>query len=229
MTEKAVLHTAPLYFHSEPMRERAMAVFIVVALHIAVATLWLVQSPAATMPQRGMEIAILAAPVVVHAEKLPVHAQPKIVPVQPQYADIPAPIPVPVGVAEQPQVNDVPVVIPPEPAPLAATAPVVNPVEPAESEIEPDFKATYLNNRLTYPLTARRMGIQGSVVLNVEVLAEGISGHVNVFESSGYEILDRAALESVKTWHFIPAHRAGLPITKWFKIPIHFSLKESEA
>ena len=93
------------------------------------------------------------------------------------------------------------------------------------AEIEPDYRAAYLNNRLGYPLAARRMGIQGRVVLNVEVLAEGVAGQINVQQSSGHEVLDQAALEAVKHWRFIAARRGGEPYTRWFTVPIQFSLQ----
>ena len=225
MTEIAVLHTAPLYFPSGTLRERAMVVALVMALHFTVFTTWLMQPAIAVVPEHEMEVAMLAAPVVVQAEPPPVQPPPKIVPIKPS-VETSDPTPVPVEVAEPPQVTNTPVVITPELVPVVAAAPVVKPVEPV---VEPDFKASYLNNRLTYPLAARRMGIQGRVVLNVEVLAEGVSGQINVAQSSGHEMLDRAALESVKTWRFVPARRGGMPFTKWFKVPIAFSLKDNEA
>ena len=223
MTEIAVLHTTPLCFPSCPLRERAMVVALVMVMHFAVFTTWLMQPAIAVVPEHEMEVAMLAAPVVVQAEKQPIQP-PKILPIK-QPVETPDPAPVPVEVAEQPKVENTPVVIPPEPAPVVAAALVVKPVEPV---VEPDFKASYLNNRLTYPLVARRMGIQGRVVLNVEVLAEGVSGQISVAQSSGHEMLDRAALESVKTWRFVPARRGGMPFTKWFKVPIAFSLKDNE-
>jgi protein TonB len=36
-------------------------------------------------------------------------------------------------------------------------------------------------------------------------------------------------LRTVKGWRFVPASRAGHPVTQWFKVPIQFSLKENEA
>jgi protein TonB len=94
----------------------------------------------------------------------------------------------------------------------------------------PDYRANYLNNpRPAYPMAARRMGWEGRVVLNVEVLAEGACGGISVFQSSGHEVLDDAALRTVKGWRFVPASRAGHPVTQWFKVPIQFSLKENEA
>jgi protein TonB len=220
MTDRTVLNSAPRYFSLDSARERAAIVVIVVVFHCAAFAAWLMQQPSAPVSRHEMEVAMLFAPVVVRTEEI----SPKIVPVpQPRVV---TPEPAPVEVAEQPHVNNVPDEIPPVPAPVVAAAPVVDPVEPV---VEPDYKAFYLNNHLTYPLAARRMGIQGRVVLNVEVLVEGVSGQVNLDQSSGYDMLDRAAMESVKTWRFIPARRAGLPITMWFKIPILFSLKENEA
>jgi protein TonB len=106
--------------------------------------------------------------------------------------------------------------------PAVAAAPVI--------DTAPDYKAAYLNNpRPAYPMAARRMGWEGRVVLNVEVLAEGSCGDASVFQSSGHEVLDNAALRTVKGWRFVPASRAGRPVTQWFKVPIQFSLKENEA
>jgi len=73
------------------------------------------------------------------------------------------------------------------------------------------------------------MGWEGKVILNVEVLAEGASGAVNVFRSSGHEVLDNAAINTVKSWRFTPARSAGRSITQWFKVPINFSLEDNAA
>jgi len=94
-------------------------------------------------------------------------------------------------------------------------------------DTDPDYRADYLNNpRPSYPLAARRMGYQGKVILNVEVLADGRAGEVKLHTSSGYEILDESALRTVRTWSFSPARRFGQPVAQWFLVPIKFSLKE---
>lgn len=99
-----------------------------------------------------------------------------------------------------------------------------------EVNTEPDYKATYLNNPFpTYPMVARRMGLQGRVVLNVEVLASGVCGTINIHKSSGYAMLDNAALQTVKGWRFMPARQSGNVIDKWFMIPIQFSMKDKAA
>lgn len=98
--------------------------------------------------------------------------------------------------------------------------------KPDAADSEPDYRADYLRNPPPlYPVLARRMGWHGKVILNVEVLADGRCGDVGVFQSSGHRILDDAALEAVRQWRFVPATHAGIAVTKWFKIPINFSLE----
>ena len=101
------------------------------------------------------------------------------------------------------------------------------PPSPVQLDAEPDHRADYLNNpKPPYPMLAQRMGYQGKVVLNVEVLGEGRAGEIKLHSSSGYDILDKAALQTVKTWKFAPARRFGQPVTQWFLVPIKFSLEE---
>jgi protein TonB len=51
-------------------------------------------------------------------------------------------------------------------------------------------------------------------------------GEIEVKESSGYEVLDRSALETVKKWRFIPATKGGVSIPSWVHIPITFQLQD---
>ena len=112
----------------------------------------------------------------------------------------------------------------------AAVPRSTEPVKPKLADTEPVYQAAYLNNPPpSYPMVARRMGLQGRVVLNVEVLADGSCGQIKVGKSSGYAMLDSAALTAVKTWRFLPASQAGQAIDKWFMIPVQFSLKDNAA
>jgi protein TonB len=60
----------------------------------------------------------------------------------------------------------------------------------------------------------------------VEVLSNGRVGDIFVKESSGYEVLDQNALETVKKWRFIPAKKGAIPIPCWVNIPITFQLQD---
>jgi protein TonB len=76
-----------------------------------------------------------------------------------------------------------------------------------------------------YPFIARRRGYQGKVLLEVLVKRDGSAGSIRLARSSGYEVLDRAAIKGVKTWLFHPARRGDDLVEMWVEIPIRFQLK----
>jgi TonB family protein len=84
----------------------------------------------------------------------------------------------------------------------------------------------YLNNpKPIYPQEAKQRGYQGEVTLRVEVLGSGQVGQIEIRRSSGYEILDRSALATVKQWQFVPAKRGKESIPLWVNIPIKFRIE----
>jgi len=91
--------------------------------------------------------------------------------------------------------------------------------------VGPDFKANYLSNpEPEYPPRSRRLREQGLVKLRVHVTVEGRAGEVTLHTSSGFERLDRAALDAVKRWRFRPAQQAGMPVAGWVIVPVRFEL-----
>ncbi len=80
------------------------------------------------------------------------------------------------------------------------------------------------NGPPSYPLIARRHGWEGTVLLDVEVRADGRVASVTVAESSGYVILDRAAVDAVRAWRFEPAQRLGEPVDDLVRLPVRFQL-----
>jgi protein TonB len=85
--------------------------------------------------------------------------------------------------------------------------------------------ARYLSNpKPDYPSEAREMRQQGVVMLSVEVDAEGRASDVSLSRSSGYPLLDHAALDAVRRWRFEPAEAGGLPVSSRVEIPVRFSL-----
>jgi protein TonB len=76
-----------------------------------------------------------------------------------------------------------------------------------------------------YPSEARRHGWEGTVLLLVEILENGRPERITVKQSSGYSVLDEAALGAVRRWTFIPAQRDGQPIRSLAEVPIVFSLR----
>ena len=96
-----------------------------------------------------------------------------------------------------------------------------------EQLTEANYKADYLHNpKPEYPLLAKSREWQGKVFLRVKVSAAGLSEEVEVDRSSGHDILDDAAIDTVKQWRFIPARRGDTAIASSVIVPIVFSLRE---
>jgi protein TonB len=76
-----------------------------------------------------------------------------------------------------------------------------------------------------YPKVARRRGYQGIVILNVFVDENGRVKDLKLFNSSGYKVLDIAALNAVKTWVFEPGMKGKSKMAMWVRVPIRFELK----
>ncbi|NLA74653.1 MAG: energy transducer TonB [Deltaproteobacteria bacterium] len=95
-------------------------------------------------------------------------------------------------------------------------------VSEAITEAEPLYR---VNPEPPYPKMARRRGYQGTVLLSVLVNKEGRAENIWVFESSGYNILDNAALEAVKEWLFEPGKQGNKPVDVWVEVPVKFEIK----
>jgi protein TonB len=80
------------------------------------------------------------------------------------------------------------------------------------------------NVRPEYPRTAREAGWEGTVMLRVEVLPDGKAGLVSVHQTSGYAILDHAALTAVQRWRFSPAMDGNFPVHSIVHLPVRFDL-----
>jgi protein TonB len=71
-----------------------------------------------------------------------------------------------------------------------------------------------------YPRRAVELGMQGMVVLHVLIDSGGALRDVKVAESSGFGMLDKAALAAVSRWRFAPGPMQG----QWMRVPIEFLL-----
>ncbi len=148
---------------------------------------------------------------------------------------LPAPLPAGAGASEMPDARPVeederpqlvetvppPVQQEPTPAEIAAasaaatpasTGPVERPRPLADSSPAPQ-----------YPPAALRRGERGTVVVRVDVDANGMPGGVTLVQRSGSRALDRAAMEAVRRWRFQPATRDGQPVEGSLEIPFDFT------
>jgi len=111
-------------------------------------------------------------------------------------------------------------------APAIAVKPEMNaPVKTASPPPAVEAKPDYLRNPPpVYPEAARRKHQEGLVVLAVTVTPQGHASEVKIKKSSGYPILDHAALEAVRNWEFQPARLGPLALESQIEIPVHFEL-----
>ncbi len=107
--------------------------------------------------------------------------------------------------------------------------PVETRTEPADAPpvpvAPPSFNAAYLNNPSPpYPPRARKLGLQGTVVLRVAVNPAGRPEQINILTSSGVSLLDETAINTVRQWTFAPARQGDHAVAGVVNVPIRFVL-----
>jgi len=108
-------------------------------------------------------------------------------------------------------------------APVATAALAAPPM--AAARAVPSSPVAYAGNpKPPYPVLARERGLEGRVVLRVEVAADGVSGTIAVAQSSGHAMLDRAAQTAVARWRFAPATVDGQKVAGAIDVPVVFRL-----
>ncbi len=75
-----------------------------------------------------------------------------------------------------------------------------------------------------YPQIARVRGYEGRVLLRVSVSYKGRVLGVELIESSGFKVLDKAAVRAVRKWKFKPALKDGKTVPSVVEIPVTFKL-----
>lgn len=76
----------------------------------------------------------------------------------------------------------------------------------------------------SYPDSLRRQGIEGKVLLHIEVDETGGVVSVSVKESSGYAAFDESAIATVRRWRFEPAKRGRKPVSVRVTLPVVFRI-----
>jgi protein TonB len=75
-----------------------------------------------------------------------------------------------------------------------------------------------------YPIEAKEKGLEGKVLLRVEVLSSGLVGQIELKKSSGHTSLDQSAVSAMKQYEFFPAKRGEAPVSVWVSIPFKFEV-----
>jgi protein TonB len=240
-------HSASLEAPRRPVRIRNSRIWRVsgavllahLALLWAIGQAWLEQASTLEEAQVIMASVIVESPTPPAPQPQP-QPQPKSVsPAVPQPRPTPVPTPLPT-VSKQDEASLTAPVISPVMAPVvaAANSGPATPSSPAAapnasvgkpapaSLVLPSSDADYLNNPPpAYPRISKRMGEQGTVIVRVFIGLQGTAEQAEIRTSSGYDRLDKAALDTVLRWRYVPGKRHGTPEAMWFNVPVSFVLE----
>jgi protein TonB len=87
-------------------------------------------------------------------------------------------------------------------------------------------RQSHIGPPLEYPALALRRGYEGIVLIKIDVDRQGKVTHVQLLESSGYDILDQEVLKAAKKWLYKPAKKGNEPIEDSVKAIIRFLINE---
>lgn len=150
------------------------------------------------------------APLVVDliAEPPPPPAAPpeqEVAPVNPVQPVIVSPPPLVRTPAPAPPVVSAPA--PPPPTVVVSAKPAPAPAPPVSAG---DLSSTMIAFKAPrYPVECRRRKEQGVVLLGLVLAPDGTVAEISVRKSSGFDRLDRAALDAVRHWRWSPTVRGG--------------------
>lgn len=86
---------------------------------------------------------------------------------------------------------------------ISATGPYITPAT---------VDSTYRNRNPNYPDAAVSRAEEGAVTVLIHVSTGGLAASVDILESSGFPLLDQAAVDAARSWHFLPAVKDGQPV-----------------
>ena len=94
--------------------------------------------------------------------------------------------------------------------------------------IPPQFNYGSADNPIPkYPKLAIRQKHQGQVIICADIGIEGGVSNASICNSSGSNLLDNAALKTIKNWRFTAARQGNEFVVATIQVPITFSLSKS--
>ena len=199
---------------------RALVIFYVIALAFHAVVLFYLKPPAPKPPKNFNETYVDVT--------LTQPQKPIVVP--PQQPKIEMPLPKPEEKLQPPPPPKPEMTIPepkPEPPPPAPKSVVVPPQpKPTTEEYVPVTQPTYaMQAQHTYPPEAARLHQQGVVVLMLYINGSGTLDKVEIVKSSGFPLLDAAAIREMKLSRFEPAMDGAIPIRSRAQASVTYRLE----
>jgi periplasmic protein TonB len=199
------------YSPSQNSSGRLVGLGFVVALHIAAiyALVTALAHRAAPIAPVPIETKIIAAP-------------------PPKQVELPPPPPK-LALPPPPFIPPPEIKIAPPPPPPQSTAPTVittvKPPAPVPVRVMPRLDAQR-STQPEYPPQARRLGEQGTVLMQVLVGVDGRVLEAKLLQSSGFPRLDQAALAGAKAdYRFFPGTIDGKPQPMWYSFRFNWRLR----
>jgi periplasmic protein TonB len=222
---------------SNVFAQRTLKLALVLGLHAAVAGL-IMHMPQisaakyipAHLEARPMEVSFVQMQSAAKAPQPVQPAKPHVEPAKPPKRNVPYAAPHSEPVIPRPALAATPSAAPitaPSPTSIkedasqAATAPKSTPLIAAHVDANYSQKTPP-----TYPTMSRRLHEEGKVQLLVDVSPKGDVESILVKQSSGFPRLDDVALNTVRTWRFVPAHRGDIAVADSVVVPILFKLND---
>lgn len=111
----------------------------------------------------------------------------------------------------------------------AVPARVASPPKSLDAKVEPVWVSvpTFSSppQYPTYPPLARKRGQQGTVWLEIWLSEQGAQLKRTLSRSSGFALLDEAALRAAARWQFEPHRHNGMAVASRVRIPIEFAVR----
>jgi TonB family protein len=108
--------------------------------------------------------------------------------------------------------------------PSANAAPTTNAAE--REPLPPTAAAPEASANASYPLLAQHMNVQGAVILQAIINADGLVEDLRVV--SGPPILTTAAKQAVREWRFKPVVQNGHAVETQARITVNFNIKVAD-
>lgn len=120
------------------------------------------------------------------------------------------------------------------PAPPSAPVPPSSPQTSASTEPDylpqfkierpPEFPDQLILSQMVYPALAAKQGLEGTVILELSIDAEGTIRRIVVLKDPGFGFAD-AAVKALQGVRVKPAQAAGQAVAVRYRYPIRFTLK----